>query len=90
MIPSFIESMIVITRMAKIPISGLKGNFKMERQLLLNIAQIYISEAYNYGDINVYSLNNGIRAMKKVNKIIPINLSWDCARCKVAEMRLMI
>jgi len=68
----------------------LKGNFKMERQLLLNIAQIYISEAYNYGDINVYSLNNGIRAMKKVKKTIPINLSWDCARCKVAEMRLEI
>ena len=35
MIPSFIESMIVITRMAKIPISGLKGNLKIKVLLVI-------------------------------------------------------
>ena len=35
LIPSFIESMIVITRMAKIPISGLKGNLKIKVLLVI-------------------------------------------------------
>ena len=35
LIPSFIESMVVITRMAKIPISGLKGNLKIKGLLVI-------------------------------------------------------
>ena len=35
LLPSFIESMVVITRMAKIPISGLKGNLKIKGLLVI-------------------------------------------------------
>ena len=35
LIPSFIESMVVITRMAKFPISGLKGNLKIKGLLVI-------------------------------------------------------
>ena len=35
LLPSFIESMIVITRMAKIPTSGLKGNLKIKGLLMI-------------------------------------------------------
>ena len=35
LLPSFIESMIVITRIAKIPISGLKGNLKIKGLLII-------------------------------------------------------
>ena len=35
LLPSFIESMVVITRMAKIPINGLKGNLKIKGLLVI-------------------------------------------------------
>ena len=35
LLPSFIESMVLITRMAKIPISGLKGNLKIKGLLVI-------------------------------------------------------
>ena len=35
LLPSFIESMVVITRIAKIPISGLKGNLKIKGLLVI-------------------------------------------------------
>jgi len=35
LLPSFIESMVVITRIAKIPINGLKGNLKIKGLLLI-------------------------------------------------------
>ena len=35
LLPSFIESMVVITKMAKIPISGLKGNLKIKGLLVI-------------------------------------------------------
>jgi hypothetical protein len=54
----------------------------------MNIAQLYIATSYNYGNTNSLYLKKGINSLKRINKTIPNNLTWDEARCMVAEMRL--
>ena len=61
----------------------------MEKQISLNIAQLYIATSYNYGNTNNLDLKKGINLLKKINKTIPTNLNWDDARCMAAEMRLV-
>ena len=67
----------------------LKRNFQMEKQISMNIAQLYIATSYNYGETNDVYLKKGINSLKKINKTIPTNLNWDDARCMAAEMRLV-
>jgi len=66
----------------------LKRNFQREKQIAMNIAQLYIATSYNYGNTNSLYLKKGINSLKRINKTIPNNLTWDEARCMVAEMRL--
>tara|TARA_Y100000590_G_C15724969_1_gene1014902 strand:- start:1596 stop:2684 length:1089 start_codon:yes stop_codon:yes gene_type:complete len=68
----------------------IKWNFQMEKRILLNIGQLFILEAYNYGNVNNLYLKKGLQSLNKIDKTIPISLTWDEARCKAAQLRLTI
>ena len=68
----------------------LKRNFQMEKIIKLNIAQFYILESYNFGEINYRLLRRGINLLTKIDNSLSINYTWDEARYKAAQMRLSI
>jgi len=65
-----------------------RWNFKKMRQLLVNTAQLYIACAYQEKCIDKNYLNKGISLIKKMNKNITTELTWDEARIIASKMRL--
>jgi len=64
--------------------------FEKDHLLAIKLAQAYVAAAYESGGINKYLLQKGIKWMKCIDKTIPLNLTWDNARVKVARMRMEV
>jgi hypothetical protein len=67
-----------------------RWNLKKTRQLLVNIAQIYIVCAYIEKKIDKDYLTKGISLIQKLNKNISSELTWDEARVEVAKLRIEV
>ena len=77
----------IINRIGSIII---RWNFKKKRQLSVNIAQLYIACAYREKNIDKNYLNIGNNLIKKLNKNISTELTWDEARVEIARLRMEV
>ena len=66
----------------------LKRTFERERHLKTKLAQAYIAGAYQHGAIEQKELLRGVQLVQRLDRDIPMDLSWDRARVLVAQMRM--
>ena len=68
----------------------LKRTLRFERVLRINIAQAYIAAAYGQAACKTHDLQYGVELMRSVDPSVPMNLSWDEARVRVAKLRMVV
>jgi len=66
-----------------------KHTFDFERQIKIELSQLYLFAAYNNDGINQKYLSKGIKILRKLDKNININSSWDKARLIIANIRTL-
>lgn len=64
--------------------------FKRDRVLAVNLAQAFIAKAYENAAIDKNLLYKGNKWMRCIGKDVPLKLSWNEARVKVACMRMEV
>lgn len=64
------------------------SGLKMEKQIATLIAQNYIADAWNSGDIKKRYLQRGINLLKVVDSQLSVDMNWDEARLQAARLRM--
>lgn len=64
-----------------------KKTIKFEKQIMLDIAQLYLVLAFTKSGINQQLLKKAIHVAKRINPQLCTNMNWDQARIQVSKMR---
>ena len=68
----------------------LRRSLRRERKLAVNMAQMFIAAAYSTSGINNEYFQQGLRYIKKLDPRVSMNISWDDARVRVAQLRMEV
>ena len=60
---------------------------KLEKQIMLDISQLYLVSAFTKSGINQQLLEKGIHMAKRINPQLCTNMNWDQARIQISKMR---
>jgi len=78
-----------ITFIKRIGFLIIKRSLKLEKQILLDIAQLYLLLTFNNHSNSEQYLKKAYKALNKLDPTVGRNLSWNEARILAAQMRLL-